>query len=158
MKADISLAERRRIERDQWAEIRAALAPRHFAAMMEEQAITAYWFAHALDAGPGIRAMLARMGCGSVPVAAAWALAWRRSFRQRLRIRRTWSLGLLTERPAEDQASRAGLPIPGNLVARRAGEKSRAGEATLLGGSIDGIKKTGIDENIGTHRPRLIEQ
>ena len=70
MKADISLAERRRIERDQWAEIRAALAPRHFAAMMEEQAITAYWFAHALDAGPGIRAMLARMGCGSVPVSA----------------------------------------------------------------------------------------
>ncbi len=70
MKADISLAERRRIERDQWAEIRAALAPRHFAAMMEEQAINAYWVAHALEAGPRIRAMLARMGCGSVPVPA----------------------------------------------------------------------------------------
>jgi len=67
MKADISLAERRRMERDQWAEIRAALAPRHFAAKMEEQAITAYWFAHALEAGPRIRAILARMGCGSVP-------------------------------------------------------------------------------------------
>ncbi|WP_043151349.1 hypothetical protein [Sphingobium sp. Ant17] len=70
MKADISLAERRRIERDQQAEIRAALAPRHFAAMMEEQAITAYWFAHALEAGPRIRAVLGRMGCGSVPVPA----------------------------------------------------------------------------------------
>ncbi|MEG8219631.1 hypothetical protein OSJ57_03205 [Sphingomonas sp. HH69] len=68
MKADIPLAERRRIERDQWAEIRAALAPRHFAAMEEEQAITAFWFAHALEAGPRIRAILARMGCGSVPV------------------------------------------------------------------------------------------
>jgi hypothetical protein len=70
MKADISLAERRRIERDQWAEIRAALAPRHFAAMMEEQAITAYWLAHALEAGPRISAILARMGCGAVPVSA----------------------------------------------------------------------------------------
>ena len=70
MTADISLAERRRMERDQWAEIRAALAPRHFAAMEEEQAITAYWFAHALEAGPRIRAMLARMGCGAVPVSA----------------------------------------------------------------------------------------
>ena len=70
MKADISLAERRRLEREQWAEIRAALAPRHFVAMMEEQAITAYWFAHALEAGPRIRAILARMGCSSVPVPA----------------------------------------------------------------------------------------
>lgn len=75
MKADISLAERRRIERDQWAEIRAALAPRHFAAMMEEQAITAFWFAHALEAGPRIRAILARMGCGSVPVSAPVVIA-----------------------------------------------------------------------------------
>jgi hypothetical protein len=68
MKADISLAERRRMERDQQAEIRAALAPRHFAAKMEEQAITAYWVAHAIEAGPRIRAILASMGCGSVPV------------------------------------------------------------------------------------------
>jgi hypothetical protein len=75
MKADISLAERRRIERDQWAEIRAALAPRHFAAMMEEQAITAYWFAHALEAGPRIRAILARMGCGPEPVSAPVVIA-----------------------------------------------------------------------------------
>lgn len=68
MKADISLAERRRIERDQWAEIRAALTPRHFAAMLEEQAITAYWVAHALEAGPRIRAMLAGAGHGAVSV------------------------------------------------------------------------------------------
>ncbi|WP_323810401.1 hypothetical protein [Sphingobium baderi] len=70
MKADISLAERRRIERDQQADIRAALAPRHFAAMMEEQAITAYWFAHALEAGPRIRAMLAGMGHGPIAMPA----------------------------------------------------------------------------------------
>jgi hypothetical protein len=38
--------------------------------MQDEQAITAYWIAHALEAGPGIRAMLARMGCGSVSVTA----------------------------------------------------------------------------------------
>lgn len=68
LKADISLAERRRIERDQQAEIRAALAPRHIAAMMEEQAITAFWFAHALEAAPRIRAILARMGHGTVSV------------------------------------------------------------------------------------------
>ena len=41
MKADISLAERRSIERDKWAEIRAMLAPRHFAAMHEQMAIDA---------------------------------------------------------------------------------------------------------------------
>jgi hypothetical protein len=75
MKADISLAERRRIEREQQAEIRAALAPRHFAAMMEEQAITAYWFFHALETAPRIRAILARMGCGSVPVSAPVVIA-----------------------------------------------------------------------------------
>jgi len=75
MQADISLAERRRMERDQQAEIRAALAPRHFAAMMEEQAITAYWFAHALEAGPRIRAVLARMGCGPVPVSESVVIA-----------------------------------------------------------------------------------
>lgn len=63
------------MERDQWAEIRAALAPRHFAAMEEEQAITAFWFAHALEAGPRIRAILARMGCGSVPVSASVVIA-----------------------------------------------------------------------------------
>lgn len=58
------------MERDQQAEIRAALAPRHFAAMMEEQAITAFWFAHAVEAAPRIRAILARMGHGPVAVPA----------------------------------------------------------------------------------------
>ena len=41
MTADISLAERRRIEREQQAEIRAMLAPRHFATMREQMAIDA---------------------------------------------------------------------------------------------------------------------
>lgn len=41
MKADISLAERRRIEREKEAEIRAMLAPRHFATMREQMAIDA---------------------------------------------------------------------------------------------------------------------
>lgn len=75
MKADISLAERRRMERDQWTEIRAALAPRHRAAMMEEQAITAFWFAHALEAAPRILAILAGMSCGAVPVSAPVVIA-----------------------------------------------------------------------------------
>lgn len=75
MKADIPLAERRRMERDQWAEIRAALAPRHFSVMEEEQAITAYWFAHALEAAPRIRAILASMSCGAVPVSAPVVIA-----------------------------------------------------------------------------------
>lgn len=75
MKADISLAERQRIERDQQAEIRAILAPRHFAAIIEEQAITAFWFAHALEAGPRIRAILAGMGHGPVAVSAPVVIA-----------------------------------------------------------------------------------
>lgn len=41
MKADIPLAERRRMEREQQAEIRAMLAPRHFAAMWERMALDA---------------------------------------------------------------------------------------------------------------------
>ena len=41
MKADISLAERRSIEREQQAEIRAMLAPRHFATMRDQMAIDA---------------------------------------------------------------------------------------------------------------------
>jgi|GEM_PF-5912781 len=36
----------------------------------EEQAIAAYWLAYVFEAGPRIRAMLARVGCGSVPVSA----------------------------------------------------------------------------------------
>lgn len=68
MKADISLADRRRMERKQQAEIRAALAPRHFAAMEEQQAIAYYWVAHAFEAAPAIRAVLARTGHGPVSV------------------------------------------------------------------------------------------
>lgn len=75
MKADISLAERHRLEREQQAEIRAILAPRHFAAMEEEQAIAAYWLAYAFEAGPVISALLARMGCGSAPVPAPVVIA-----------------------------------------------------------------------------------
>lgn len=74
MKADISLAERRRLEREQQAEIRAMLAPRHFAAMQEQMAVDAALFHIELEnlqrAAPVINAMLARMGHGSVPVAA----------------------------------------------------------------------------------------
>ncbi|WP_448501915.1 hypothetical protein [Sphingomonas sp.] len=75
MKADISLAERRRIERDQWAEIRAALVRRHFAAMEEEQAIAYYWVTHAFEAAPAIRAVLARTGHGPVPVSEPLVIA-----------------------------------------------------------------------------------
>jgi hypothetical protein len=70
MKADMPLAERRRLEREQQAEIRAMLAPRHFAAMEEQMAVDAYWLAYALEAGPVISALLARMGHGPAPVAA----------------------------------------------------------------------------------------
>lgn len=71
MKADISLAERRRIERDQWAEIRAMLAPRHFATMREQMAIDATLarleLEAFLDAAPAI---YAAMGRTAVPVPA----------------------------------------------------------------------------------------
>lgn len=68
MKADISLAERRRIERDKEAEIRAILAPRHLATMHERMAVDAALARLELEqlrmAAPAI---MARMGCGSVP-------------------------------------------------------------------------------------------
>lgn len=74
LKADISLAERRRIEREQWAEIRAMLAPRHFAAMHEQMAIDAALarleLEALLDAAPAINAIMAGKGQGAVPVAA----------------------------------------------------------------------------------------
>ena len=64
MKADISLAERRRIEREQWAEIRAMLAPRHFAAMREQMAIDAALarleLEALLEAAPAIYAAIGR--------------------------------------------------------------------------------------------------
>lgn len=72
MKADIPLAERRRLEREQQAEIRAMLAPRHFATMQEQMAIDAVM--HHLEmeqlrqAAPAINAILA--GMEREPVAA----------------------------------------------------------------------------------------
>jgi len=71
MKADISLAERRRLEREQQAEIRAMLAPRHFAAMKEQMAIDATLarleLEHLIQAAPAI---YAAMGRTAVPMPA----------------------------------------------------------------------------------------
>ncbi|MFT4055576.1 MAG: hypothetical protein QM681_13805 [Novosphingobium sp.] len=70
MKADISLAERRRIEREQQAEIRAMLAPRHFATMREQMAIDATMarleLEALLDAAPAIQANM-RGGAAPMP-------------------------------------------------------------------------------------------
>jgi len=72
MKADISLAERRRIEREQQAEIRAMLAPRHFATMQEQMAIDAALARlegeALIEAAPAI---YAAMGRTAVPVPAS---------------------------------------------------------------------------------------
>ena len=74
MKADISLAERRRLEREQQAEIRAMLAPRHFATMREQMAIDAVM--HRLEmeqlrrAAPAISAIFADMEPVTVPMPA----------------------------------------------------------------------------------------
>lgn len=71
MKADISLAERRRIERDQWAEIRAALVRRHFQTVLEQMAIDAALarleLENLIQAAPAIYAV---MGRTAVPVPA----------------------------------------------------------------------------------------
>jgi len=71
MKAHISLAERRRIESEQQAEIRAMLAPRHFATMRDQMAIDAALarleLEAFLDAAPAINAI---MGRTAVPVPA----------------------------------------------------------------------------------------
>lgn len=71
MKADISLAERRRIEREQQAEIRAMLAPRHFATMREQMAIDAALARLEREALIGAApAIYAAMGRTAVPVPA----------------------------------------------------------------------------------------
>ncbi len=74
MKADISLAERRRIEREQQAEIRAMLAPRHFATMQEQMAIDATLARLELEqllmAAPTINAMLGRSHPAAAPMSA----------------------------------------------------------------------------------------
>jgi hypothetical protein len=72
MKADIPLAERRRIEREQQAEIRAMLAPRHFATMREQMALDAVM--HRLECEALIEAapsIYAAMGRTAVPAAPA---------------------------------------------------------------------------------------
>lgn len=61
LKADLPLAERRRIEREQQAEIRAMLAPRHFATVLEQMAIDATLALELealLDAAPAITAIM----------------------------------------------------------------------------------------------------
>lgn len=64
LKADMPLVQRRRIEREQQAEIRAMLAPRHFAAMREQMALDAVM--HRLEcealveAAPAIYAAIGR--------------------------------------------------------------------------------------------------
>lgn len=71
MKADISFAERRRIESEQQAEIRAMLAPRHFATMRDQMAIDAALarleLEALIDAAPAIYAAIGRT---AVPVPA----------------------------------------------------------------------------------------
>ena len=72
MKADIPLAERRRIEREQQAEIRAMLAPRHFATMQQQMALDAVM--HRLECEALIEAapaIYAAMGRTAIPAAPA---------------------------------------------------------------------------------------
>lgn len=74
MKADIPLAERRRIEREQQAEIRAMLAPRHFAAMQEQMAIDATLAQlereALIEAAPAIYAAMGRTAVPAAPAPA----------------------------------------------------------------------------------------
>ena len=74
MKADIPLAERRRREREQQAEIRAMLAPRHFAAMQERMALEEVMRHLELEqlrqAAPTISAIFAGIGKVTVPMPA----------------------------------------------------------------------------------------
>ncbi len=66
MKADIPKEERQRLEREQWAEIRAMLAPRHFTTMSEQMAVDAAMARlereHLMQAAPVINATPASMG------------------------------------------------------------------------------------------------
>lgn len=74
LKADISLAERRRIERDQWAEIRAALVRRHFQTVQEQMAIDATLARlereALIEAAPAIYAAMGRTAVPSAPAPA----------------------------------------------------------------------------------------
>lgn len=74
MKADIPLRERQRLEREQQAEIRAMLAPRHFATMQEQMAIDATLARlereALIEAAPAIYAILGRPHAAAAPVPA----------------------------------------------------------------------------------------
>ena len=74
MKADISLAERQRLEREKWAEIRAMLTPRHFATMQEQMAIDALMVQLEMEqlrrAAPAITAIMAGLPIPDAPVPA----------------------------------------------------------------------------------------
>lgn len=71
MKADISLAERRALEREQQAEIRAALVRRHFLDTLEEMAVDAALVRLEIEQlqsfAPVINAMRARKVDSAVP-------------------------------------------------------------------------------------------
>ena len=74
MKADISLAERRRMEREQWAEIRAALVRRHFQTVQDQMRIDATLarleFEHLKSIAPTIKAIMAGLPYAAAPVPA----------------------------------------------------------------------------------------
>ena len=74
MKADIPLAERRRIESEQQAEIRAMLAPRHFATMREQMALDAVMnrleCEALIEAAPAIYAAMGRKAVPAAPAPA----------------------------------------------------------------------------------------
>lgn len=72
MKADISLEERRRIEREQQAEIRAMLTPRHFQTMQDQMAVDAALARLELEqlrqAAPAMWAIMGRAAVEPEPV------------------------------------------------------------------------------------------
>ena len=74
MKADISLAERRHNEREQWAEFRAALVRRHFQTVQDQMQIDATLarleLEHLQSIAPVIKAILAGFSLPAAPVSA----------------------------------------------------------------------------------------
>lgn len=74
MKADISKEERRRLQAEQEAEIRAALVPRHITAVEEQQSVDAALFVLGTEqlnrAADAITARAAAPVCVPAPVAA----------------------------------------------------------------------------------------
>lgn len=72
MKADIPKEERQRREREQWAEIRAALVRNHFQIVQDQTAIDATMarleVEHLTQAAPAIYAAMGRARTGAEPV------------------------------------------------------------------------------------------